>query len=77
MVKFTTEDIQKIKEAFFERLEEFIGDKSLIQWSKEIGIPSTTVTNWKLKRSLPKIEYCIVMSKKLGVTIDYLFGLEN
>ena len=77
MITYTAEDIQKYKDAFCDRLEEFMGEKSLMQWSRENGIPSTTVTAWRLKQSLPKIEYFIALSKKFGVTIEYLVGLED
>ena len=77
MTTIAASDIQKVKDIFAERLEEFMGTKSLIEWSKEVGLPSTTVTNWKLKKSLPKIDYFILLSKKFGVSIDYLVGLED
>ena len=77
MIDYTAEDIQTCKDAFAERLEELTGEKSSRQWSKENGIPNATVATWRLKQSLPKIEYFIAMAKHFGVSIDYLVGLED
>jgi len=68
---------EEIKKVFVERLEELMNGKNNSEWSRELKIPDTTVSAWKLKRSLPSIEYLVMLAKKYNVTIDYLVGLED
>ena len=70
--------MQAYKNAFADRIQEIKGEKTIAEWCRENGVPDGTARSWfKTKSSLPSIEYFAALSKKFGVTIDYLIGLED
>lgn len=70
-------DLNKYKDAFADSLIELMNGKSIVQFSKEIGLPGNTVNNWILKKVLPRTEYLIILAQKFNCSIDYLLGLEK
>lgn len=69
--------IEKYKDAFADRLREFMNGRSILQFSKDIGFSQRTVNSWVRKRSLPRIEYLVVLSEMFDCSIKYLIGLED
>ncbi len=43
---------------------------------KELGYSSGNVSKWK-NGSVPNVEMCLAISRKLGVSLDYLVTMEN
>lgn len=43
---------------------------------KELGFSSGNVSKWK-NGSVPNVDMCLAISRKLGVSLDYLVTLEN
>jgi len=70
-------NLNKLKEAFAESLAEFMNGKSMLHFSKDVGIPQRTINTWILKKSLPRIEYLVLLSEKFNCSVDYLLGLKN
>ena len=62
---------------FCERLKEHMKDKSILAYSKIIGIPERTINGWLRKKSTPSMEYIVLLAKKLNCTSDYLLGLSD
>lgn len=46
-------------------------NKTAYQVSKETGISTATLTNWKYGRYKPKVDKLKALAKYFGVTIDY------
>ena len=68
-----------VKEIFAERLKNLIDEKGLNfqKFSKEIGIPNSTISDWLNKKTTATIENIPKIALFFGVTTDYLLGLEN
>lgn len=43
---------------------------------KDLGFSSGNVSKWK-NGSVPNVDMCLAISRKLGVSLDYLVTLEN
>jgi len=65
------------REAFSERLREFMDDKSILAFSKAIDIPEQTINAWIRKKTAPSMEYLIALAQKFNCSIDYLVGLTD
>lgn len=48
-----------------------------VELAKRLGVAKQTVSNWENENIQPSIEMLIRLSKLLGVTTDYLLGLDN
>lgn len=68
-----------VKDIFAERLRNLIDEKGLNfqKFSKEIGIPNSTISDWLNKKTTATIENIPKIALFFGVTTDYLLGLEN
>lgn len=68
-----------VKDVFAERLKNLIGEKGLNyqKFSKEIGIPNSTISDWLNKKTTPTIENIPKIAIFFKVTTDYLLGLED
>lgn len=66
-------------EIFSERLRDLMNDKGLNieKFSKSIGIPRSTISDWLLKKKRPIIDNLPKIALFFKVSIDYLLGLEN
>lgn len=45
--------------------------------AKMIGVRETSVSNWEVERSLPRLEVARDVSKALGFSIEFLFFEEE
>lgn len=48
-----------------------------VELAKRLGVAKQTVSNWENENIQPSIEMLVRLSKLLGVTTDYLLGLDN
>ncbi|MCR0257683.1 helix-turn-helix domain-containing protein [[Clostridium] innocuum] len=60
----------------YEIFEKLLKEKGITAYrvSKETGIPTSSLTDWKKKRSKPKFENIKKIADYLGVSIEYLLG---
>ena len=64
-----------IRDRIFEKLEEL--DMTQKEFSEKTGIPQTTVSDWKKKRTNPTAEKILIICKVLNVTPEWLLsGIE-
>ena len=70
---------KSVKEIFAERLKEMLEEKALNikNFSADIGIPKSTISDWLLLKRTPKIDNIPKIAIYFGVTADYLLGLES
>ena len=70
---------KSVKEIFAERLKEMLEEKALNikNFSVDIGIPKSTISDWLLLKRTPKIDNIPKIAIYFGVTVDYLLGLES
>ena len=47
---------------------------SQLQFSKEVDIPQSTISNWFCGWSVPSVKYLIVIADYFDVSLDYLCG---
>ena len=68
-----------VKDIFAERLKILIDERELSvnKFSKEIKIPTSTISDWLNKKKTPTIENIPQIAIYFKVTTDYLLGLEN
>ena len=65
-----------IRDRIFDRLEEL--NMTQKEFSERTGIPQTTVSDWKKKRTNPTAEKIMVICKVLDVTPEWLLtGVET
>lgn len=66
-----------VKEIFAKRLKYLMGEKgvNINTFSKEIGIPDSTISDWLLNKRTPKIDNLPKIAIYFGVSTDYLLGL--
>ena len=62
---------------FAERLKELIGNKSICQISKEIGIPQQTLSRYLLCQREISLSNLCKIADYLGEEIDYLIGRKD
>ena len=48
-----------------------------VELARRLGVAKQTVSNWENENIQPSIEMLIRISKLLGVTTDYLLGMET
>lgn len=60
----------------YEIFEKLLKEKNVSAYrvSKETGIPTSSLTDWKKKRSKPKFDNLKKLADYFGVTIEYLIG---
>ncbi len=64
-----------IRDRVFEKLEEL--NMTQKEFSQKTGIPETTVSDWKKKRTNPTAEKILIICKVLDVTPEWLLsGIE-
>lgn len=68
-----------ILDIFNDRLQGLLyeSDLNISDFAKKIKIPRTTITNWILGKSSPRIEYLRMIAEYFSVSCDYLVGLED
>ena len=68
-----------VKDVFAERLKILIDENELTvnKFSKIIGIPTSTLSDWLNKKKTPTIESVPTIAMFFKVTTDYLLGLED
>ena len=68
-----------VMEIFADRLKDLMFEKGLniTMFSKEIGIPDSTISDWLNKKKRPIIDNLPKIALFFGVTTDYLLGLED
>lgn len=65
-----------IRDRIFEKIEELKMTQK--EFSEKTGIPQTTVSDWRKKRTNPTAEKIMVICKVLGVTPEWLLsGIET
>ena len=50
---------------------------SQVEMARKLGVAKQTVSNWENENIQPSIEMLVRLSKLLGVSTDYLLGLEE
>lgn len=57
----------------YEKFSELLDktNKTAYQVSKDTGIPTSTLTNWKLGRYKPKVDKLKILADYFGVSIEY------
>lgn len=48
-----------------------------VELARKLGVAKQTVSNWENENIQPSVEMLVRISKLLGVTTDYLLGLDN
>jgi len=72
----TGEAAMTIRDRIFEKIEELKMTQK--EFSEKTGIPQTTVSDWRKKRTNPTAEKIMVICKVLGVTPEWLLsGIET
>ena len=64
-------------ETFGDRLESLRGDKSQKQFAASLGLPINTYTNWVRGIREPSMSALINLSTRLGVSSDWLIGIDK
>ncbi len=65
-----------IRDRIFDKLSEL--NMTQKEFAKRTGIPETTVSDWKKKRTNPTAEKILIICKVLDVTPEWLLsGIEN
>ncbi|MCL2556317.1 MAG: helix-turn-helix transcriptional regulator [Firmicutes bacterium] len=65
------------RERFSLTLKELIGDKSILSFSKIVGIPQTTINSWIIKTTSPSVEHLFRLAKHFDCSVDYLVELKD
>ena len=65
--------------SFAKRLKEIRESRNLLQSdvARELGIVTTTYSNWEQGRTLPALTYLPALARFFGVTTDYLLGVSK
>lgn len=63
----------------YERYEQLLKSKGITsyQLAKDTGIPQQSLSHWKVGRSTPKIERLQIIADYLGVSLEYLTGVQS
>ncbi|MDH6367165.1 MULTISPECIES: XRE family transcriptional regulator [unclassified Breznakia] len=63
----------------YELFKRIIDEKDITAYrvSKDTGISNAVLSDWKLGRSTPKQDKMIILAEYLGVTVNYLMGIET
>ena len=63
----------------YENYEKIVKAKGLTNYkvSKDTGIAQSVLSNWKTKGTTPRPEKLQVLAEYLGVTVDYLLGVQT
>lgn len=61
-----------IRDRIFQKLTEL--DMTQKEFAKKTGIPETTVSDWKKKKTNPTAEKILIICKVLGVTPEWLLS---
>lgn len=48
-----------------------------VELARKVGVVRTVISDWERSRSEPRIERFLKLQSVLGVTCDYLIGLED
>ncbi len=57
----------------YEKFQELLDktNKTAYQVSKETGVPTSTLSNWKCGRYVPKVDKLKIIADYFGVSIEY------
>ena len=58
-------------------LKSLMEGKSILAFSKIVGIKERTINGWINKKRTPGIEYLMHLAKHFECSIDYLVGLKD
>lgn len=63
----------------YENYERIIRAKGLTNYkvSKDTGIAQSVLSTWKTKGTIPKADKLQILADYLGVTVDYLLGVQT
>lgn len=63
----------------YEIFEKLLNERGITAYrvSKDTGIPTSSLTDWKKKRSKPKFKNMKILADYFNVPISYLLGEEN
>ena len=63
----------------YENYEKIVKAKGLTNYkvSKDTGIAQSVLSNWKTKGTTPRPEKLQILAEYLGVTVDYLLGVQT
>lgn len=50
---------------------------SQVELARRLGVAKQTVSNWENENIQPSIEMLVRLAKLMGVTTDYMLGLNN
>jgi transcriptional regulator with XRE-family HTH domain len=66
----------KGEQKMYDIFERLMKEKGVTRYkvSKDTGISQSTLSDWKRKRSTPKIDKLQILADYFGVTVDYLTG---
>ena len=64
-------------ETFGDRLESVRGDLSQKKFAASLGVPINTYTNWVRGIREPSMSAIINLSTRLGVSADWLIGIDK
>lgn len=63
----------------YENYEKILMARGLTNYkvSKETGVAQSVLSNWKNKGTIPRPETLQIIAEYLGVTVDYLLGVQT
>ena len=65
------------REEFALMLKSLRDGKSILAFSKIVGIPERTINAWTNKKTTPSIDNLMRLAKHFDCSIDYLVGLKE
>ena len=69
--------IEKYKKIFSQNLKYFIGDMSISEFSKQVGIPQQTISRYLLCQREISLSNLCKIADYLGEEINYLIGRKD
>ena len=69
-------DFEVYRKKFMLTFKELLDGKSILTFSKTIGIPASTIYPW-MKDATPSMEHLVVLAKHFDCSLDYLVGLRD
>lgn len=63
----------------YENYERIIKSRGLTNYkvSKDTGIAQSVLSTWKTKGTTPRLDKLQILAEYLGVSVDYLIGVQN
>lgn len=60
--------------ANYEKLKKLSKEKSMYSISKDTGIAQSTLSDWKLGKTSPKVDKLLILARYFNVDISYFFN---